>query len=571
MSSTKQNQQLCRESHSQLSTEASSSNGLVSSAKVTSHGDALRSSDGGSASQGRNPGQQPGKRSKSERSSVPRGDSAKEHRPRAAGTRATRKASKVQQSTSNSIAEMQAAEDASQEKIKEMIDNQEHLIAEVTSVCQSLLFPSQQLPQLFGAGDPQALSARAPVCPPPGPVPICPHLTVHAPPETVRVSLRRLASFTKRGNKRLLKLPITETLTHQRLPSAVLRPGFVFKALGVPVVYLNPFFRVPKECGSRKYALRVWPDPLPRRYRVNAKPVAGPSVPTTFSHVPRVFKSLEEPLMSVPENPPSWLYDQCNRWFVTSRVGRDYTILPTVMIWTLIVTLGVLFGLAFWSNSRNDWNTKALWPYCMAIADRDIGHSAARAQNYNEFLGSCFALNFRQLPGVLSYGVVGVTVCALFGAILWMFVGSILDDYEAKKGLGMVLTSKRCVHVDDGADRRHMVHQNVDIKRKGDLWEVTLDFFSYNTHDPVRTPRTIVVSSFLLEELLSSKFDKWGDKAELVDERFKDVHKILGAFNIPADRYESDVVRDTLFVARNVLSIRRARAKFLQQDMPKGF
>jgi hypothetical protein len=107
-----------RGSHPQPSTEASSSSGLVSTAAVTTHGDAPSDPRKGSGVRAESPvdltgspGQQPGRRSKSVRSSAPREDRAG-HRPRAAGTRATRNAAKISQSTHSTIAALQAAQDA---------------------------------------------------------------------------------------------------------------------------------------------------------------------------------------------------------------------------------------------------------------------------------------------------------------------------------------------------------------------------------------------------------------------------------------------------------------------------
>jgi len=451
------------------------------------------------------------------------------------------------------------------DKIQELVENQEHLIAEMSWNSSNL--PSDPMhPVPFGPNGQQALLARAPLETPPGSVPRCPPIVMHSPLECVQVSHRHLTSVVHNMTRKMRRVGILPPRFFGRVVDCIVKPGSHSKSLGVPVLYSNPFYGVPKNSGSRKYALQTWPDPLPLKYRPRAKLAAGPSVPHDSSHGPRVLQSLEQPLMSVPETLPSWFYSFCSRNFVKMTEEGVSSIWMETTRWTIAFTLTILCLLVFLNIYLAQWNNVGRFVYCRGLSAHMVD-----LNQLVEFERYCFDDQVMWTPGWLFY-IFWILVwgASIFGA-LYTFVRSVLDDYEAKRGLGMVLVSRRCVHFDSGLDKRHMVHQNVDIKRKGDLWEVALDFFSYNCLEATTTRRELIVAPALLEELLSSKFDKWGDKADLVDERFRDVHKILGGFNIPADRYDSDVVRDSLFVARNVLTIRRARAKFLQQDMPKGF
>lgn len=472
----------------------------------------------------------------------------------------------------DSVAEVLSAQDAKNDKLAEIVDNQEHLIAEMSSAVQSILFPAQSQDPSGPSGQ-LALLARAPLNPPPGPVPDCPPIISHPPPEMNRVSMSYLKAIVVQNNSTFRR--IRRELRRPKVPgcSPLWRPGSPWTNRGAPVLYLNPHAGVPNTCGSRKYELRTWPDPLPRRYRPSVKPVAGPSAPADFSHGPRVLQSLEKPLMSRPEEECSWYYKLFNLLYVSRNEKGEVSTWFPVVCHALILTLLLMLQLAYSSKVNSAWNCLPSTKFCHQKAF-DLGQLGVFGGDLNEqdrWFDRCKLAQQGFVAGPRSYMFCLFVLLPLLIFALRSFVACMLASFKSKQGLGMVLVSKRCVHYDSGLDKRHMVHQNVDIKRKGDLWEVDLDFFSYNVQLPQVTRRSVTIAPSLLEELLSSKFDKWGDRQELVDERFKDVHKILGVFNIPADRYDVDVVRDTLFVARNVLSIRRAHADYLGLKMPLGF
>ena len=565
-----------------LSLEASSSNGASSAAVVTDHSDAPLNRKGSAdrgkksctqgprrAESGDAPVVQQGRKSKSVRSSAPQEDRANGHRPRGAGTRATQKTSKISQSMSDSAAMQLAVSDAHNEKVVELIDNQEHLIAEMSKVVTQILFPSHesQRPATSGPAGQQALPARAPVNPPPGPVPACPQQVVHAPLLATQISWKRLAVIINRRNRRVaFRVPWGAVV------QTIWTPGRPWMYPGVPVLYSNPYSGISADHGSRKYGLRTWPDPLPQRYSVRAKVASGPPVPPSFSHAPRVLQALEKPVKSRPEIKPSWWFSLLDKQFASYDKEGKYTTWLQILLPTIVIFLTLWLGLAYSNSVRPCWNTKGAWKFCLNQAEL-LYHTGklSGGSELDTYVGLCF---FDQQKHVFSqWTIFGFVFClaSLFFTGARYVINYLLHQYKLRQGLGIVMTSKRCVHYDSGADKRHMVHQNVDIKRGGDLWEVTLDFFSYNVRKPVHKERTVTIAPTLLEELLSSKFDKWGDKRELVDERFKDVHKILGVFNIPADRYDLDVVRDTLFVAQSILTIRRAHAEYLGTKMPQGF